>query len=60
MSLLAGNLFRGTPICWSLRAFNGVYYLTSLAHLRRCIGAWRRRRQAIKAVSSEAHAGVQL
>ena len=51
MSLLAGDLFRGTPIYWSLRAFKGVYYLTSLAHWRRCIGAWRRRKQAIKEVS---------
>ncbi len=45
LSLLAGDLFRGTPIYWSLRAFKGVYYAASLLDLRRCVGAWRRRRQ---------------
>jgi hypothetical protein len=59
MSLLGGDLFRGTPIYWSLRAFKGLYYITSLANLRRCIAAWRRRKQAIKEVTSEVHAGVQ-
>ena len=59
LSLLAGDLFRGTPIYWSLRAFKGVYYLTTLANLRRCIGAWRRRKQAIKEVTSEAAAGAR-
>jgi len=59
MSLLAGDLFRGTPIYWSLRAFKAVYYLTTLANLRRCIAAWRRRKQAIKEVTSEVPAGVR-
>ena len=45
LSLLAGNLFRGTPIDWSLRPFKGVYYVTSLLSLRRCLAAWRRRKQ---------------
>ena len=30
LSLLAGDLFRGTPIHWSLRAFKAVYYATTL------------------------------
>ena len=59
MSLLSGDLFRGTPIYWSLRAFKGVYYLSTLASPRRCIAAWRRRKQAIKEVTTEAAAGVQ-
>jgi flavin-dependent dehydrogenase len=59
MSLLAGDLFRGTPIYWSLRAFKGVYYITSLANPRRCIAAWRRRKQAIKDMAVEVHARVQ-
>ena len=59
MSLLSGDLFRGTPIYWSLRAFKGVYYLSTLANPRRCIAAWRRRKQAIKEVSAEAAAGVR-
>ncbi|MEO8630056.1 MAG: tryptophan 7-halogenase, partial [Betaproteobacteria bacterium] len=48
LSLLAGDLFRGTPIYWSLRAFKGVYYVTSLIYLRRCVQAWVRRRRALR------------
>ncbi len=48
LSLLAGDLFRGTPIYWSLRAFKGVYYVTSLIYLRQCVQAWVRRRQALR------------
>jgi flavin-dependent dehydrogenase len=60
MSLLAGDLFRGTPIYWSLRAFKGVYYITSLRNWRRCVIAWRRRKQAIKEVGSDPqHAGAR-
>ena len=59
LSLLSGDLFRGTPIYWSLRAFKGLYYITSLANLRRCVLAWRRRKKAIQEVTSEAPAGVQ-
>jgi flavin-dependent dehydrogenase len=59
LSLLSGDLFRGTPIYWSLRAFKGVYYITSLANLRRCVWAWWRRKKAIQEVTSEAAAGVR-
>jgi len=59
LSLLSGDLFRGTPIYWSLRAFKSLYYITSLANLRRCVLAWRRRKKAIQEVASEAPAGVQ-
>jgi flavin-dependent dehydrogenase len=45
LSLLAGDLFRGTPIYRSLIAFKGLYYLTSLFTLRQSLGAWRRRRR---------------
>ncbi len=48
LSLLAGDLFRGTPIYWSLRAFKAVYYATSLLDMRRNAAAWRRRRRAVK------------
>jgi flavin-dependent dehydrogenase len=48
LSLLAGDLFRGTPIHWSLRAFKAVYYATSLLDMRRNAAAWRRRRRAVK------------
>jgi hypothetical protein len=36
-----------------------VYHITSFASLRRCIAAWRRRKQAIKEMAVEVHARVQ-
>ena len=48
LSLLAGDLFRGTPIRWSLRAFKGVFYAVSLAHPLRSLGAWRHRRRTLR------------
>jgi hypothetical protein len=59
LSLLAGDLFRGTPIYWSLRAFKGVYYVTSLFNLRRCLAAWRRRRQVNRDSSAEGTGGAR-
>jgi hypothetical protein len=49
ISLLAGDLFRGTPINRSLRAFKIVYYLWSLFNPRRALEGWRRRRRSVKA-----------
>jgi len=43
LSVLAGDLFRGTPIRKGLFFFRIVYYAFSLAHLRRSLAAWRRR-----------------
>ena len=48
LSLLAGDLFRRTPIHWRLRAFKGLYYLASLAHPRRSFAAWRHRRRTLR------------
>jgi hypothetical protein len=46
----------GTPIYWS----GGAYFITSPANLRRCIAAWRRRKQAIQDMAVvEIHARVQ-
>jgi len=59
LSLLAGDLFRGTPIRWSLRAFKAVYYATSLLDLRRNVAAWRRRQRAVKAATAEKPAEVR-
>ncbi len=47
LSLLAGDLFRGTPIHWSLRAFKSAYYLVNLVHPRRTLAAWRHRRRTL-------------
>jgi flavin-dependent dehydrogenase len=59
LSLLAGDLFRGTPIFWSLRAFKGVYYAISLLNLRRCLAAWRRRKQVLRESERDAAPGMR-
>ncbi len=48
ISLLAGDLFRGTPIYASLRAFKGVYYLTCILSPLRSLRAWVRRKRVIR------------
>ena len=48
LSLLAGDLFRGTPIHWSLRAFKGLYYCINLLHPHRTLAAWRHRRRTLR------------
>jgi flavin-dependent dehydrogenase len=48
LSLLAGDLFRGTPIHWSLRAFKSVYYFLNLLHPHRTLAAWRHRRRTLR------------
>jgi hypothetical protein len=46
--VLAGDIFGKTPIWRSLLAFKAIYFLTSLAHLRRTVMAWKRRRLNIR------------
>jgi len=48
LSMLAGDLFRGTPIHWSLRAFKGLYYAINLLHPRRTLLAWRHRKRTLR------------
>jgi flavin-dependent dehydrogenase len=43
VSVLAGDLFRGTPIGRGLMFFRVIYYLTSFTDLKRTLAAWRRR-----------------
>jgi flavin-dependent dehydrogenase len=43
LSVLAGDLFRDTPIRRGLFCFRVVYYAFCIASLRRTIAAWRRR-----------------
>jgi flavin-dependent dehydrogenase len=56
LSLLAGDLFRGTPIYRSLLAFKAVYYLTSLAQLGQSFTAWRNSRRTSRAIAAKADA----
>ena len=48
LSLLAGDIYGKTPIWHSLRALKAVYYAISVAHLRRTVTAWLRRRENIR------------
>jgi flavin-dependent dehydrogenase len=53
LSLLAGDLFRGTPIHWSLRAFKAVYYVTTLLDVKLNLAAWQRRRRMMRPAMAE-------
>ena len=48
LSLLAGDLFRGTPIRWRLRAFKALYYLLNLRHPLRSFAGWRNRKRLLR------------
>ena len=48
LSLLAGDLFRGTPIRWRLRAFKVLYYLINLRYPLRSIAGWRNRKRLLR------------
>ncbi|WP_410473639.1 NAD(P)/FAD-dependent oxidoreductase [Guyparkeria sp. TX1] len=53
ISLLAADIHRGTPIWPSIRILKGIYYLTSLARLRRAVGDWRAHRRKVRPLTSE-------
>jgi flavin-dependent dehydrogenase len=57
LSLLAGDIFRRTPIWTSLRLFKALYYAISLAKLGRTIRAMRRRAANIRAEPERLTAG---
>ena len=46
LSVLAGDIFRGTPVGLRLLVFKFAYYLNSVRTLRRSLMAWRKRRRA--------------
>ena len=48
LSILAGDIFRGTPLRSRVLAFKVVYYLKSLFNFRRTLAAWRNRRRVIR------------
>lgn len=53
LGLLAGDIYGSTPIWSSLRAFKALYYIVSLANLRRSLAAVRRRRINIQPVEPD-------
>jgi flavin-dependent dehydrogenase len=57
LSVLAGDIFGKTPIWRSLLAFKAIYYLASLANLKRTVTAWKRRKMDIRYVDDAEGAG---
>jgi len=57
LSVLAGDLFRRTPIWTSLRLFKGLYYAISIAKLGRTVRAMRARAANIRAEPDRLTAG---
>ena len=51
LSLLAGDLYGGSPIRPSLWALKAIYYLISLRHLGRSFRGWRQRGHNIREVA---------
>jgi flavin-dependent dehydrogenase len=48
LSILAGDIFRGTPVRFGLLAFKTIYYLFSIFSPRVSIRAWLRRKHVIR------------
>jgi flavin-dependent dehydrogenase len=48
LSLLAGDIYGGSPLWPSLYAMKGLYYLFSALHPKRTWAAWRRRRRNVR------------
>jgi hypothetical protein len=59
LAMLAGDIFRGTPLGVRLFAFKAIYYLNSLLTLKASLMAWNRRKHSIRAVETEAIAANQ-
>jgi hypothetical protein len=57
LSLLAGDIFRGTPIWGRLRLFKALYYFMSLAHLGRSWRALRSRAANIRSATEHVTSG---
>jgi flavin-dependent dehydrogenase len=47
LAVLAGDIFRGSPIHGRLMIFRCIYYITSFFNLRRNWTAWRRRKRNV-------------
>jgi flavin-dependent dehydrogenase len=56
LSVLAGDIFRGTPLGLRLLAFKAVYYLKNFFNPRRTLRAWQKRRQILGTPSAESTA----
>ena len=54
MSMLAGDIFRDTPLTLRLSLFKAVYYLKSMLTPALTLAAWKRRKRAIREPGAEA------
>ena len=52
LSLLAGDIFRGTPVRLRLAVFKLLYYLKSLGSFGRSLHAWKSRRRDLREASA--------
>jgi 2-polyprenyl-6-methoxyphenol hydroxylase-like FAD-dependent oxidoreductase len=59
LSVLAGDIFGKTPIWPSLFAFKAIYYLTSLANLKRTVTAWKLRKLNIRPLDDAEEASAR-
>jgi flavin-dependent dehydrogenase len=59
LSVLAGDIFGKTPIWRSLLVFKAIYYLASLANLKRTLMAHKKRKMNIRYVEDAEGVGVQ-
>jgi flavin-dependent dehydrogenase len=57
LSMLAGDIFGGTPIWGRLRLFKALYYALSCANLRRSFRAWRLRAVNIRSEAEHVTSG---
>jgi len=58
LSILAGDLFRGTPVGPRLLAFKFIYYASCLSIWPQAFKTWLWRRNNVKNASSEAPTGA--
>ena len=54
LSVLAGDIFRGTPLGARLFAFKTIYYLKNLFSPAQSISAWKKRKRAIRDSGTQA------
>ena len=59
LSLLAGDIFRGTPLGLRLLVFKTVYYLNNLLHFKQSLTAWKKRKRAIRDLETVAIVGQE-
>jgi hypothetical protein len=53
LSVLAGDIFRGTPLGLRLFAFKTVYYLINFFNPRRTLSAWKKRKRILGEPNAE-------